>query len=103
MKSTHIRVYDFLRCMGEVTKDSSTFTLAEQNIVTSSIFKAIEKGHVEFVIHLCRANPTLVAWTPWMKKNGTYFNMPLNVVKKEFIILYMGSRKKRELRSECKI
>ncbi|KAM5575692.1 hypothetical protein ABKV19_014570 [Rosa sericea] len=61
MKSNHVRYNKLLACMGEVIKTMDEFTPpAQLNVVRKSVFKAIEQGHVEFVTHMCEANPTLV-------------------------------------------
>ncbi|KAM5570039.1 hypothetical protein ABKV19_017183 [Rosa sericea] len=60
MKSDHLRFDKFLSHMVEVIKDLDKFTLTELNVVRTSLFKAIEQGHVEFIVHMRKANPAVV-------------------------------------------
>ncbi|PRQ21396.1 putative PGG domain-containing protein [Rosa chinensis] len=60
MKSNHFRFDNFLSCMVQVTKSLDNFTPAEFNVVRNSLFKAIERGHVEFVTHMQKANPAVM-------------------------------------------
>ncbi|XP_062028332.1 uncharacterized protein LOC133744208 [Rosa rugosa] len=46
--------------MVEVMKDLESFTPVELNVVRTSLFKATEQGHVEFITHMRKANPAVL-------------------------------------------
>ncbi|PRQ19198.1 putative PGG domain-containing protein [Rosa chinensis] len=56
MKLKHLQINKFLLRMGEVVRYQNN----PHDIVKKSMFAAIEKGHVEFVSYICRANKELI-------------------------------------------
>ncbi|XP_024169645.1 uncharacterized protein LOC112176061 isoform X2 [Rosa chinensis] len=94
MKSTHKWIIQFLHCMGEAT---TVFGLTpdQYDMVTRSIFKAIEQGHHEFVIELCKANPQLLRDT-CDEKGMTIFDFAIRYRQEEvYNLIYELEEEKR--------
>lgn len=59
MKMLHARIHEFLSCMCEVMKDKDVTQMQDDSLLKSAIFRAVEQGKVEFIAHLCNANPNI--------------------------------------------
>ena len=70
MKLNHFRFREFLSCMVNVVKDLE-LKPEERNVVRTSLFKAIEQGHVEFIEQMRKAIPA-VAQSFDEKKKGMF-------------------------------
>ncbi|KAK9924727.1 hypothetical protein M0R45_033081 [Rubus argutus] len=56
MKMLHTRIDEFLSCMCQVIEDKEVTQMQDDNLLKSAIFRAVEQGKFEFIIHLCKAN-----------------------------------------------
>ncbi|KAK9930435.1 hypothetical protein M0R45_027472 [Rubus argutus] len=72
MKWIHTRSTDILHFISEMVKKGN-LTSTELDIVKTSIFKAVEHGHVEFVTHMCQAHPPFVLSENESEKNIFHF------------------------------
>ncbi|KAK9930425.1 hypothetical protein M0R45_027462 [Rubus argutus] len=59
MKWIHTRSTDILCFISEMVKVGH-LTSTQLDIVKTSIFKAVEHGHIEFITHICQAHPPFV-------------------------------------------
>lgn len=59
MKMKHARIDEFLSCMCQVMKDKDVTRMQDDSLLKSAIFRAVEQGKVEFITHLCKANPNI--------------------------------------------
>ncbi|CAL8140116.1 unnamed protein product [Prunus armeniaca] len=90
MKVTHTRIFEFLRHMSKATSN-----LTDVGCVHTAIFQAVERGHVEFISHICRENPNL--WGITDTKGRTIFHFAIERRReKVYNLIYELSEKRRK-------
>lgn len=89
-KLIHEQILEIVRRIGEETKNND-LTKEETTIVNTSIFRAIERGHVEFVTRICGANPRLVGNT--YRENKSIFHFAIECRQEKIYSLIHGLEK----------
>ncbi|XP_040367032.1 uncharacterized protein LOC112180383 isoform X3 [Rosa chinensis] len=96
MKLIHVRMYEFIRCMGEATRNRDDLTLVQLNLMKKSIFEAIERGDLEFITRICKANAELVNILD--EKGRSIFHFAIECRQEEIYSLIYGlAEEKRNL------
>ncbi|CAN6707903.1 unnamed protein product [Malus baccata var. baccata] len=71
MKFVHVRSLEFLKFMcKEINKDLDMKQVSYDTL-RSAIFQAVRKGNVEFITHICKANPELL-WSRDDESRGIF-------------------------------
>ncbi|XP_062025828.1 uncharacterized protein LOC133742164 isoform X1 [Rosa rugosa] len=96
MKLIHVRMFEFIRCMGEATRNRDDLTLVQLNLMKKSIFEAIERGDLEFITRICKANAELVNILD--EKGRSIFHFAIECRQEEIYSLIYGlGEEKRNL------
>ncbi|XP_061990066.1 ankyrin repeat-containing protein ITN1-like [Rosa rugosa] len=82
--------------MGEATKNYN-LKVAEFDIVTKSIFKAVETGHVEFITQICKANPKLAKTLD--EKTRSIYHFAIECRQEKIYSLIYGIKKEARKRT----
>ncbi|XP_040367937.1 uncharacterized protein LOC121050805 isoform X2 [Rosa chinensis] len=97
MKSVHQKISKILRLMCEVTRDVN-LTDREFRMVGTSIFRAVEVGNVEFVSHICAANPKLLDYRMVRERYRTIFQCAANCRQEKIYSSLKKEKRERFLR-----
>ncbi|XP_070673750.1 uncharacterized protein [Malus domestica] len=71
MKFVHVHSLEFLKFMCEEIKKDLDMKQVSYGTLRSAIFQAVRKGNVEFITHICKANPVLL-WSRDDESRGIF-------------------------------
>ncbi|XP_020411805.1 uncharacterized protein LOC18787791 isoform X1 [Prunus persica] len=91
MKLIHARSLDILDYMCEVVKHLDTQEM-EDGLVYAAIFRAVQRGIIEFVIRLCKVDPDILWKTNSMGRNIFQYSIECRQEKVYSLIYGVGQR-----------
>ncbi|KAM5575565.1 hypothetical protein ABKV19_014494 [Rosa sericea] len=101
MKSNHMQILEFLRCMGELTKQQN-LTEVQWHMVKTSIFRAVERGNVEFVTEMFKASRNHLGMiTSTDEKGRNIFHVAIQYRQENIYSLIYGLRKEKTRNMGC--